>query len=154
VPKKFTYSGNPADGPLHAVRFLIGDVFESHVMFGDDEINYQLAKTPNQSLCGAELLDIKSRQLARLADRKVGDVSSALSKLSESMATAAKELRNDALRRAKPFFGGLTISGKQDLSQRTDDVQPQFSIGMHDTPGVAQLNDDVVAFVRVYGAAY
>lgn len=36
----FTYSGNPADSPLDAARFLIGDTDENAPIMQDEEISY------------------------------------------------------------------------------------------------------------------
>ncbi len=112
-------------------------------MFDDREINAQLAKTPNERLAGAELLDIKARQFARLANEQVGDVSKQFSKVAEQMKLCAKELRDEALKRAKPFFGGLSKDGKRQLALDDDAVQPAFSIGITDDPTATQLNRDL-----------
>lgn len=133
------------------MRFIIGDTIRSRPMFDDKEITFQISKTPNLRIAGAELLEIKARQFARLVDFSVGEVSKSMSKVSESMFKAAKQLRDEALKRALPFFGGLTKSGKRELTQRTDDVQPQFSIGMTDDPTAIQLNRDIDALLGLGG---
>lgn len=147
--KRFTYSGDPSNGTLDEVRFLTGDTVRARAMFGDSEVLYQLSKTPNPKLAGAELLEVKARQFARLADERVGDVSKSLSKLSKQMKECAADLRRDATRLVRPFFGGLTISGKQNLASDPDAVQPSYSVGMTDYPGVVQLNRDLDYLQRI-----
>ncbi len=149
--KQFTYNGDPASSPVNEVRFLIGDTIRSRPMFGDTEIAYQLTKTPNAKLAGAELLEIKSRQFARLADEKVGDVSKAFSKVATQMKECAKQLRADAVRLVGAFFGGLTKSGKQSLALDPDAVQPAFPLGITDDPTAVQLNKDYASLLGLVG---
>ena len=143
MAKTFTYSGDPSTNKRDQVRFLIGDTIKSRVLFDDREIDWQLTQTPNERMAGAELLFAKSAEFSTWADTRVGDVSKAFSKVSVNMKICAQRLRNDALKRAKPFFGGLIKSGKVDLAARTDDVQPNFLIGQTDDPTIVQLNKDV-----------
>ena len=149
--KTFTYNGDPSSSPVNAVRFLIGDTIRAFVMFDDREIEYQLTETPNHRIAGAELLEKKSYQFARLADERVGDVSKAFSKVAAQMKLCAKDLRNQALKRAKPFFGGLSKSGKRALAQDFDAVQPAFFIGQTDNPFAVQLNRDVEQLFGLVG---
>lgn len=141
--KRFTYSGDPSSSPKDEVRFLTGDTVKSRPLFDDREIVWQISQTPNTKMAGAELLLAKSSEFATQADVRVGDVSKAFSKVSEALAKRSKGLRDQALKRALPFFGGLTKSGKRDLALRTDDVQPAFSIGQTDDASAVQLNKDV-----------
>jgi hypothetical protein len=129
----------------------VGDTTKARMLFDDREIEWQLGKTPNTRIAGADLLIYKANEFARQADVTVGDVSKAFSKVAESMKTCAEHMRSEALKFVLPFFGGLTISGKEALSQRTDDVQPAFSIGMTDSPGVVQLNRNVVDLFDITG---
>lgn len=138
----FTYGGDPSKSSRDAVRFLIGDTIEKFAMFKDKEIDWQIGQTPDSRIAGAELLEVKARQLARIGDTRVGDVSRSFSKVAEQMLKVAKDLRKDALKRALPFFGGLSKSGKLTLAQDEDAVQPAFSLGMTDDPNAVQLNRD------------
>lgn len=147
----FSYSGNPLTSSKDEVRFLIGDTIKSRPLFSDSEILYQLTRTPNAKMAGSELLEVKARQFARLADTKVGDVSKSLSQVSKQMLECALNLRADATRSVLPFFGGLTHSGKRTLAQDEDAVQPRFSIGMSDNPAATQLNNSVSALYELYG---
>lgn len=143
MPKRFTYDGDPASSALNEVRFVTGDTVRERPMFDDREIEYQLTKIPNPKLAGAELLDIKARQFARLADTKVGDCSKSFSQVAKQMKECAADLRKDAVRLVNPFFGGLTVSGKADLANETAAVQPAFPLGITDHYGAVQLNQQL-----------
>ena len=138
---KFTYDGDPSSSPVNEVRFYIGDTVRQRPMFTDTEIEFQISKTPNLLLAGAELLEIKARQFARLANETVDGVSKNYSDLSKQMMSVAKDLRKDARRGVLPFFGGLTKTGKKTLRDDTNAVQPWSTIGLADDPAAVQLND-------------
>lgn len=148
--KRFTYSGDPSKSLKDEVRFLVGDTAKSRALFDDREIVYQTVKTPNPRLAAAELLEAKAAEFSSQADLRVGDVSKAFGKIAENMRMSAAVLRREALKRAVPFFGGLTKSGKVELESRTDDIQPAFSIGMSD--GLAsQLNTGIHHLIGLGG---
>jgi hypothetical protein len=149
--EQFTYTGDPGSSTKDEVRFLVGDTIESRALFDDREILWQIGETPNTRIAGAELLLAKANEFARQADVRVGDVSKAFSKVAENMKKCSDKLRHQALKRAKPFFGGLTKSGKRDLNSQVDDVQPAFSIGQTDDPTIAQLNNDVSDLLGLVG---
>lgn len=144
MAKTFTYDSSELDdSALFRVRFLIGDTIKSSPLFDDNEINHRISVTPDENLAGAELLEAKARQFARLATFSVGDVSKQQGELSQNMLTAAKDLRKRANTLAKPFFGGLTKSGNRTLAADTDANQPNFRIGQDDNPTAVQMNNDI-----------
>jgi len=121
-------------------------------LFFDAEIEFTSTRIPNTRMAAAQLLDLKASEFARKSDIKVGDVTKSFSKAADSMKKCAEMLREQALKSAMPFFGGLKISGKIALRERTDDVQPQFTIGQMDNPFAVQLNHDLnELFGRVNG---
>lgn len=149
--KKFTYGGDPSNNARDLIRFLIGDTIRDRPLFDDKEIDYQISITPNPKMAGYELLMAKARQYARLADVRVGDVSKSFSKLSDQMKLCAEDLKEDALKSAKPFFGGLTISGKKQLASNSNATQPQFALGMTDNPNAVQLYSDINNLISLVG---
>lgn len=151
--KRFTYDGDPSSSPQNEVRFLIGDTVRARPMFDDNEILYQLTKTPNPKLAGAELLEIKARQFARMADERVGGVSKSCSQVAKQMLVVANDLRKDAVRLVNPFFGGLSKSGKRALALDADAVQPAFPLGITDYPGTVQLNQDLERLHGLVGSS-
>lgn len=149
--KRFTYSGDPSKSKKDEVRFLIGDTTKDRALFDDREILFQIGKTPNTRMAGSELLLVKATEFSQLADIRVGDVSKSFSQVSKSMKACAKRLRDQALSRALPFFGGRTVSGRRALAEQTDDVQPNFFIGQNDDPSVVQLNSHIGHLLRLDG---
>lgn len=147
--KAATYSGDPSTSPKDAIRFWTGDT--KGLLFTDREIKYVSDQTPNVKIAAAELLEAKANEFAQKADIRVGDVQKSFSEIAENMRKAAKDLRCDATRRALPFFGGLTKSGKRALAARTDDVQPAFAIGEFDSPWAVQLNSDLSVLQGLVG---
>jgi hypothetical protein len=138
-----TYSGDPSSSAKDEVRFWLSDLNLDRPLFFDAEIEFTTSLIPNARMAAAQLLELKAGEFARKGDIRVGDVSKAFTKAADSMKKCAQLLREQAVKSAKPFFGGLTISGKQALLERTDDVQPQFFIGQTDNPFAVQMNHDV-----------
>lgn len=140
--ERFTYAGDPAAGPIHAVRFFAGDTDRDAAELDDREIAYALTLKDNPRLCAADLLDALSAKYARKATFKAGEISKNLSDVAKSLSDRATKLRNNAGVLSTPFFGGRTHSGKEDLDARTDDVQPMVRRGQFDSPLVHQFDDD------------
>lgn len=141
--RQATYSGDPAFSKKDEVRFWLGDLNMQRPVWFDPEIEFIVAKIPNTKMAAAHLLEIKAQEFARKSDIKVGDVSKSYSKAADSMKKCADDLRQDALKAAKPFFGGLTKSGKKALLDDDDATQPQFFIGQTDNPYAVQMNRDL-----------
>lgn len=132
--KTFTYTGDPARNTRDAVRFHAGDTDRENAELEDGEIDYALTLQPNVKLAAAELLEALAAKYSRKADISVGQVSKSLGSISDRLAKRAEGLRSKAGIIATPFFGGLTQSGKTNLDQGTDDVQPRFRRGQFDNP--------------------
>lgn len=45
----FSYSGNPSNSPLDECRFLLGDTDENNPIMRDEEINYIIAQSGNNT---------------------------------------------------------------------------------------------------------
>jgi len=141
---RFTYGGDPSVSSRDAVRFTAGDTVKEVAVFDDREIDYQLSETPNVRLAAAAMLEAKAAEYSRKGYITVGDVAKDYSKAAEAMLATATRIRNQALSRALPFFGGLTKSGKEELAQDADAVQPNFFIGETDNPEAVQLNGQLL----------
>ena len=141
--RQATYSGNPASSKKDEVRFWLGDINMARPLWYDAEIEFMVGRTPNTRMAASHLLEIKAQEFARKADIRVGDVSKAYSKAADSMKKFAEGLKEDALKTARPFFGGLSKSGKKDLLDDNDATQPQFYIGQTDNPFAVQMSKDI-----------
>lgn len=151
VCRQATYSGDPSTSKKDEVRFWLGDTNVDRPLFFDSEVEYVVQKIPNTRMAAASLLEIKAQEFARKADIRVGDVSKSYSKAADSMKKFADSLKDDALKNCRPFFGGLTKSGKLELAGDSDAIQPQFFIGQTDNPFAAQMNRDVTDLYGLVG---
>ena len=129
----FTYTSDPENSTRAAVRLLTGDTVSTDALLQDSEVDYFLSLYGNSPYpAAAAACDAISSKYARQADTTNGRLSVKASQRSEAYAKKAKELRRDTLLAADVFAGGLTITGKNDLADDTDAVQPAFSVGMDD----------------------
>lgn len=129
----FTYTSDPENSKRDAVRLLTGDTISTDALLQDSEVDYFLslyADSPYPAAAAA--CDAISSKYARQADTTNGRLSVKASQRSEAYAKKAKELRRDSVNGAEVFFGGMTISGKNELADDTGAVQPAFSVGMDD----------------------
>lgn len=131
---QWTYSGDPAASTSDAVRFLVGDTDSARKLVDDREIAWAIAQSGNQYISAALVCEALASKYARESDMSMGGISKSLSKLADSFAKRAEKLRRQATKNVKPFFGGLTISGKNALDLETDDVQPAMTVGEFDNP--------------------
>lgn len=138
----FTYNGDPTTSAVNLVRFYTGDTDRDLAELDDREIAFAITNQSNPKLAAAELLDALATKYARKANITVGQVSKQMGTISDTLRKRAEDLRATAGNLALPFFGGLTKTGKNDLSARTDDVQPHFTIGQFDNPQASQFDGE------------
>lgn len=149
--RRATYSGDPSTSAKDEIRFWLGDINMARPVWLDPEIEFISSKIPNTRMAASHLLEIKAQEFARKSDIRVGDVSKAYGKAADSMLKFANSLKEDALKNARPFFGGLSKSGKRNLHDDLDATQPQFYIGQTDNPYAVQMNDDIAVLFRRTG---
>jgi hypothetical protein len=140
--RRFSYDGDPSTSAVNGVRYLTGDTDQETAEIDDKEIEAALSSSgDNARLAAVELLVMLANKYGKRASVTVGQVSKQLSGVSDTLRKRADELRDDAIRNdALPFFGGLTHTGKADLDERSDDVQPRFTRGQFDNPEASQLD--------------
>lgn len=133
----WNYSGRPSSSDRDQVRFLMGDIDENEPLMPDEEILFAISEQSNLRLAAAMCLRALASLYSRKVTNKVGDVSTNCSDLAKAFKARADEL--DPLGQATmssslvlPSFGGLTVSGKEALSEDGNAVQPFFERGMDD----------------------
>jgi len=99
----WTYTENPVDKELDALRLEIGDTDENYPLLQDEEIQYFETQEPNFFATAARCCEAISAKLAREADRTIGPTQVKLSQQSEAYTKQAKRLRKKAGTYKKPL---------------------------------------------------
>ena len=139
-----TYSGNPADSDLDAVRFHLGDTNLSSPLLQDEEIQYLL----DQNLSAMSLLRVCALAAEDIAGRFAREVSvsgdgasvdlASLQMKFEQLATSLRERAKDQAL-GNPSSGAAWGGGIDLWEAHDPSVKPfVFSVGMHDNPAVGQ----------------
>ena len=133
----WTYSGDPTDSDLDAVRFLVTDTDITDQLAQNEEIDYTLATFGGPIHAAAVVCEQIAGQFARSASRKkVGNLTIQGGDRAAHFADRCKTLRRlIATDLADILVGGLTISEKVTFGQDTNAVQPSFAKEQDDFPG-------------------
>lgn len=139
----WSYSGDPSDSALDAVRFLIGDTNESDQQFNDAEINFLVSEEGGTYQAAAKAADVLASKFARLADETVGQVSINYSQMFDHYQSLANTIRQRAaVRGAMPYAAGISTSDKEANQLDESIVKPIFTRDMHDYEDVGIGEDD------------
>jgi hypothetical protein len=119
----WTYSGDPQNSTLDAVRFEMQDTNEDAQLLQDEEIQYALTvegvNSPENSNqyevleAGAHCMEALGRRFAALADRQSGTLKIGSTKRAIVYAERAAELRLRAQELHAPYAGGISRSEKR-----------------------------------------
>ena len=133
----WTYSGNPADSNLDAVRFLLQDVEPQEPFFDNEELQYLLdtylerwASTTAVAAYAAEILSNRfAREIAVSGDGVTIDTASLQQRFADVATNLREQYKAEAL--TEPFiedFSGVLAHGFD------DSLAPlNFGLGMHDS---------------------
>lgn len=135
----WSYSGNPADSALDAVRFLTGDTDTNDQLLDDEEIKWTNNQVTGSDTATTALYEVSYRcmvaiasKFSRLADQSVGDLKVDLFQKATNAREQAALLKQQALREGNtpvPYAGGISVSDKEIDQENSDIVQPYFSRG-------------------------
>ena len=134
-PVAWSYTRRPQDSARDAVRMLSGQTSTADsVLIYDPEIDFYLAQSPNAYLAAAQVVDALAARYETLASRKtVGALTLDYTNRASAMQARAKALRYQAaLRVATPFLGGQSKQAVVALGLNSDQVLPNFTVGMDD----------------------
>lgn len=120
-----TYSGDPANSDLDAVRFLIGDT--SSFILSDSEIGFLIASEGNIYAAASQASLTMAASFGRKADKSVGDLSIRYSDRREHFLELADKLGGQSATK------GLALTGI--TGGRGAERDPIFWLGMNRTPG-------------------
>lgn len=122
-----TYSGNPADSDLDAVRFMVGDVDDDNFILSDPEVQYLIDNSASAIMAASEAATMIAANFGRKADKSVGDLSIRYSDRREHYMNLAKTLDG------KASVGGAALTGI--TGGRGMERDPMFWLGQMRQPG-------------------
>ncbi len=148
-----TYTNSPGTRNIDAVRLLIYDrdtIPETDALLQDEEIQFFIDGQSNIRLAAAEAAEaIGAKFAGSESSKKVGDLWLDFGGgRTMTYGQLATQLRLQAARRAAPFAGGLTKSGKSAVAKDTDRVHTVFRRGMddHERTGAVENERGILEF--------
>lgn len=130
----FTYSGNPSESEVDAVRFLIGDTDDEEPLLHDEEIIYLSSLWTLQFSIywtAAMAAEAIAARFAREVTFNSDSQTISTSELQQKYLTMAERLR--ALHHAMPMGAGVDAGGMLKGEMLDPTVNPlAFGRGMHD----------------------
>ena len=120
------------------VRLRVGDTTTADQLLQDEEIEAHLSAEGNRYAAAALCAESIGALFARRADKTVGRMSIAASRVSERYFQLADRMRTELGSRAAPYAGGISIADKQTDEDDSDRVAPAFTVGMLQFPGEAK----------------
>ncbi len=137
-----SYSGDPSDSDLDAVRFLIRDTDCTKNVFENEEITFTLGEEANIYTAAACLLEAAINKITgTLSSKKVGD-------LALSFNVAETRNRINTLRwkgRVKyeiPLVPAQDRDSKREHREDVDNVPPFFTREIHDIDRLRDTRED------------
>ncbi len=118
------------------IRFRLGDTSSGHPLLQDEEIDGALADLGDQYYAGAYCARAIAATYMTRADKTVGKLNIRASQPAAAYERLAVQLEVEAAKRVTPYAGAMSIADKEANVDNSDQVLPQFSIGMFDLPGV------------------
>ena len=135
----WTYSGNPADSALDAIRFLIGDTDTTDQLVTNEEIAWMNLDVTGSASSTDALYQVSARlcraiasRFARDADKSIGDLKVSLSQRADGYRQQARTMDEIASRESDvpvPYAGGITISDKDIDEENSDLARGWFAAG-------------------------
>ena len=134
----YTYTNDPDNVPLEAVRFLIGEgapwTAPGDALLSDQEIQFALNKKgPGYGAAGMLATQLQAR-FSRQASSTAGKLSIQASDKSKAFKALADQFYFAMSTNARPKFGGVLVSDKQRAASDTGTVQPAFTRNQYDNP--------------------
>lgn len=124
----WTYTNDPANSDLDAVRLLIGDTDSTDQQLQDSEVNYFISVTSDTYSAAALASRSLASKYARLVDKYVGDLRIQHSQRMDAYLALADRLESQgSMLGASPYLGGNSVSEKETEQADTNKVQPYFT---------------------------
>ena len=126
----FTWSGTSITTDLAKVRHMIGDTVSTDAYLTDEQINYELAQTPDVYLAAANCCRAILAAVARKIDRNAQGFSASRSQLTQHYKDLEQMLRSQASTITSAGPVPCSISDRDAVLDNPDFSPPSFSIGM------------------------
>ena len=131
-----SYSGNPADSPVDAVRFWVSDRGPDVWQISNEEIQYVLTQYANPLLAASAIANEFAMKWALYCDKAVGDLRLAYSQRSKMYADLAKKLKQEGEQSGPTLFSGGTNLAEMCANAQDSNINPQpFTQYQFDIPG-------------------
>lgn len=143
----FSYSYDPSDSDVDAVRFEIQDTNSSAFLLADTEIEWVIldengtaAGTPTTItgptlfLPAARCCEVIAQRFLQQADTQVGQLKVTSTKRAAEYIQRAKEMRDKAQSFFAPYAGGQSKSEDRELWEDADLTHPKFSLDEFNNP--------------------
>lgn len=139
----WSYTADPTNRPIDAVRFLIGDTDSTDQLIQDQEIQWFLLNEP-VIRAAARAAEAIAAKFSRKADKRVGDLWLELSQRAKQYRELAGELWEQAGGKSPnlalaPYAGGISRADKDSVEEDSDRVRPAFK---RDTGFFDKTDDD------------
>ena len=138
----WTYTSTDISLSRDKVRLTIGDTDSGDQILQDEEIAYALTLSSDVRSASVYAAEFAAAKYTRLADKSMGDLSISYSQKADSYLELAGRLRRSVATGALPYFGGISISGKDSREADTDRVKPAFTVDMLDDTQIADSDED------------
>ena len=142
VVGQWTYSGDPADSDMDAVRFLVQDVNESDQKVSNEEITWMLTTSGNVYLAAADVAVAIAAVYGSKSSKSIGSLSVTYAEQNKAYEALSQRLRilgssPSKLSLSSIYAGGISKADKARQEADTDWVEPDFKVGMWDVGATA-----------------
>ena len=132
----FTYSGDPLNSDLDAIRFEIGDTLDKQHLVEDAEILYALDKEGTVLKAAARICEGLAARFASREDFRGATIQTSKATVSSKFMQMAKRLRARGIRAGSFLMPALSQTTKDTHTSDVDIPQPAFKKGIHDNPDI------------------
>ena len=132
----FTYTTDPENVPLDALRLLVSDTDDHNQLLQDAELSYFLSTSSSIKAAAAQACRALATQFSRMADEVTGQVEVRWQQRAAEYAKRAKdyedELTSIGSKNPDVFTGGTSLADVAARNANTDRTPDTFSMGQTD----------------------
>jgi len=137
----WTYTNDPENVQLDALRLAIGDLDGSDPQLTDEELNYYLTEEGSTIKAAIAAVQGLIALYARKVDKSVGDLRLNYSQRLTSYEKLLKQLQTKGITGVAPVAGGISKARKATVEEDTDRVAPAFRRDQFAHPGTKTSDD-------------